>query len=348
MPFFKDLLKKIIDDDSDDEESQTKKHSKAQVKPYYGTITPDPNFNAARDAAALQKAIETKGVDEQTIVEILVKKSNEQRQQIKSAYEQSTGKPLEETLKAALKSEFEDVVLGLLMTPAQYDAHEIRMSMKGLGTNESVLCEILSTRSNKEITELKKTFKEAYNEDLEEDIKCDTSGDFRDALLALCKADRCEDEEIDDGVAKSDAKALLEAGEKKRGTVCSVFIDVLTSRSSPQLRKVFRYYGKYSTKGLVEALDDELTGDTEDCLMTLVKTAWNTPAYFAERLQQAMKGFGTNCGTLTRILVSRSEVDLLKILHEYRRMYNRTLQEDLLAETKGDYETILLALCGKK
>lgn len=32
------------------------------------------------------------GVDENTIIEILVKRSNEQRQQIKEAYQQATGK----------------------------------------------------------------------------------------------------------------------------------------------------------------------------------------------------------------------------------------------------------------
>lgn len=34
----------------------------------------------------------TAGVDENTIIEILVKRSNEQRQQIKEAYQQASGK----------------------------------------------------------------------------------------------------------------------------------------------------------------------------------------------------------------------------------------------------------------
>lgn len=42
-------------------ERQGKDSSKGSVTPYYGTIQPDPNFSANRDAAALQKAIETKG-----------------------------------------------------------------------------------------------------------------------------------------------------------------------------------------------------------------------------------------------------------------------------------------------
>lgn len=38
--------------------------------------------------------------------------------------------PLEEALKSALKSDFEDVVLGLLMSPAQYDAHALKQALK--------------------------------------------------------------------------------------------------------------------------------------------------------------------------------------------------------------------------
>uniref|UniRef100_A0A667XT72 Annexin n=1 Tax=Myripristis murdjan TaxID=586833 RepID=A0A667XT72_9TELE len=100
-------------------------HSLMTHSNYYGTVTPYPNFCARSDAAALEKAIETKGVDEDVIISILVDRSNEQRQKIKAAYEESTGKPLADALKSALRSHLEDVALALLMTPAQFDAHEL-------------------------------------------------------------------------------------------------------------------------------------------------------------------------------------------------------------------------------
>uniref|UniRef100_A0A671P8Q7 Annexin n=1 Tax=Sinocyclocheilus anshuiensis TaxID=1608454 RepID=A0A671P8Q7_9TELE len=336
MAFFKKFINKISNDDS----------SKVMETAYFGTVKPDPNFNGQNDAAKLKKAIETKGVDEATIVEVIAKRSNAQRQQIKEAYQQSTGKPLADALKKALKSDFEEVVLALLMTPPEYDAFEMKRAMKGLGTKEAVLSEILGTRSNKEITAMKNTFKEGYGQLLDEQIKGEVSGDLENTLLALCKATRSEDHNIDDGLAKSDAKALFEAGENRVGTVCSVLIDVLTTRSEAQLCKIFQHYGKYSKQGLAKVLESELHGDLEDCLMALVKSAWNKPAFFAEKLHLAMKGLGTNTDTLTRIIVSRSEIDLLKIIQEYKRMYGKPLQEAILQETSGDYEKILLTLCG--
>ncbi|KAF3696002.1 Annexin A1 Annexin-1 [Channa argus] len=309
-----------------------------------GTVTAAPNFNPSSDAAVLDKAIKAKGVDENTIIEVLVKRSNEQRQKIKEAYQKSSGKPLDTALKNALKGDLEDVVLALLKTPAQYDAQLLKQAMKGLGTDEDTLIEVLASRTNREILALKKAYKEEYKKELEDDIKSDTSGDFRTALFALCKASRTEG--VCEELIDSDARALYEAGEARKGTNCSVFIDILTSRSAAHLRKVFERYSKYSKVDVAKAIDLELKGDIENCLTAVVLCAGSRPAFFAEKLYLSMKGSGTRKQTLTRIMVSRSEIDMRPIKEEYKKKYGKTLYKDILDDTSGDYEKILLALCG--
>ncbi|XP_070821012.1 annexin A1a [Chaetodon trifascialis] len=309
-----------------------------------GTVTAAPNFSPSGDAAVLDKAIKVKGVDENTIIEILVKRSNEQRQQIKEAYQQASGKPLESALKNALKGDLEDVVLALLKTPAQYDAQQLKLAMKGLGTDEDTLIEILASRNNTEILDIKKAYKGEYKKDLEEDIRSDTSGDFRAALLALCKAGRTEG--VCEQLIDSDARALYEAGEGRKGKDCSAFIDILTTRSAPHLRKVFERYSKYSKVDVAKAIDLEMKGDIESCLTAVVKCAGSRSAFFAEKLHAAMEGKGTKKPILTRIMVSRSEIDMKRIKDDYKKNYGKTLYQDILDDTKGDYEKILLALCG--
>ncbi|XP_035022379.1 annexin A1a [Hippoglossus stenolepis] len=309
-----------------------------------GTVTAALNFSPNGDAAVLDKAIKTKGVDENTIIEILVKRSNEQRQQIKQAYQQASGKPLETALKSALKGDLEDVVLALLKTPAQYDAQQLKLAMKGMGTEEPTLIEILASRTNREIGDIKKVYKEEYKKDLEEDIRSDTGGEFRTALLALCKAGRTEG--VSEQLVDSDARSLYEAGEGRKGKDCSVFIEILTTRSAPHLRRVFERYSKYSKVDVAKAIDLEMKGDIESCLTAVVKCAGSRPAFFSEKLNLAMKGSGTRKHILTRIMVSRSELDMKLIKNEYKKNYGKALYQDILDDTKGDYEKILLALCG--
>ncbi|KAK2818881.1 hypothetical protein Q5P01_024442 [Channa striata] len=315
-----------------------------QKPPYYGTVTPYSNFSATNDASLLKSAIESKGVDEDVITAILVKRSNEQRQKIKTVYEASTGKKLEAALKKALRSDFEDFCLSLLMTPAQFDAHLLRKATHGLGTSEDVLVEILATRSNQEIREIKRVFKEEYKKDLEDVIKSETSGDFTKALLAMLKANRDESNVVDMTLAQKDAEILFESGEHRKGTDVATFIDILTSRSGPQLSKTFQQYATISNNTLPKALKMELKGDIEDCLIGIVKCAWNTPAFFAEKLHQAMKGLGTKESILTRVLVSRSEIDLKKVIEEYKGMYGITLHDHIVKETSGHFQKGLLGL----
>lgn len=309
-------------------------------------VSPYPTFNPSSDVAALHKAIMVKGVDEATIIDILTKRNNAQRQQIKAACLQETGKPLDETLKKALKGHLEEVVLALLKTPAQFDADELRAAMKGLGTDEDTLIEILASRTNKEIRDINRVYREELKRDLAKDITSDTSGDFRNALLSLAKGDRSEDFGVNEDLADSDARALYEAGERRKGTDVNVFNTILTTRSYPHLRRVFQKYTKYSKHDMNKVLDLELKGDIEKCLTAIVKCATSKPAFFAEKLHQAMKGAGTRHKALIRIMVSRSEIDMNDIKAFYQKMYGISLCQAILDETKGDYEKILVALCG--
>lgn len=309
-------------------------------------VSPYPSFNPSSDVEALHNAIMTKGVDEATIIDILTKRNNAQRQQIKAAYLQEKGKPLDETLKKALTGHLEEVVLALLKTPARFDADELYGAMKGLGTNEDTLNEILASRTNREIREINRVYREELKRDLAKDITSDTSGDYRKTLLSLAKGDRSEDLGVNEELADTDARALYEAGEKRRGTDVNVFNTILTTRSYPHLRRMFQKYSKYSDHDMSKVLKLEMKGDAEKCFQTIVKCASSKPAFFAERLHNAMKGAGTRHKDLIRIMVSRSEIDMNDIKAYYQRMYGISLGQAILDETKGDYEKILVALCG--
>nr|7QQM_A Chain A, Leucine-rich repeat-containing protein 7,Annexin A2 [Homo sapiens] len=313
----------------------------------YGSVKAYTNFDAERDALNIETAIKTKGVDEVTIVNILTNRSNEQRQDIAFAYQRRTKKELASALKSALSGHLETVILGLLKTPAQYDASELKASMKGLGTDEDSLIEIICSRTNQELQEINRVYKEMYKTDLEKDIISDTSGDFRKLMVALAKGRRAEDGSvIDYELIDQDARDLYDAGVKRKGTDVPKWISIMTERSVPHLQKVFDRYKSYSPYDMLESIRKEVKGDLENAFLNLVQCIQNKPLYFADRLYDSMKGKGTRDKVLIRIMVSRSEVDMLKIRSEFKRKYGKSLYYYIQQDTKGDYQKALLYLCG--
>lgn len=66
---------------------------------------------------------------------------------------------LVDDIKSELSGDFEKTVLALLMPPSHYLASEVKRAIKGLGTDEAVLVEIICTRTNEQMTELKEAYK---------------------------------------------------------------------------------------------------------------------------------------------------------------------------------------------
>ncbi|XP_010219906.1 PREDICTED: annexin A13 [Tinamus guttatus] len=301
-------------------------------------------FDADRDAKKLHKACKGAGTDEKTIIEILTNRTSEQRQQIKQKYKAAFGKDLEDVLKSELSGDFEKSVLALLDRPCEYDARALRKAMKGAGTDEALLIEVLCTQSNKQIICIKEAYKRLFDRDLESDVKSDTSGSLKKILVTVLEANRDEAQEVNAELAGQDARELYEAGEGRWGTDELAFNVVLAKRSYPQLRATFEAYEKLHGKDIEEAIKSETSGDLEKAYLTLVSSAKDCPGYFATLLYNAMKGAGTDEETLIRVLVTRSESDLPAIKEKFQQKYNKSLAEAVQSDTSGDFRKLLLAL----
>lgn len=68
--------------------------------------------------------------------------------------------------------------------------------------------------------------------------------------------------------------------------------------------------------------------------------------HFEKVLRLAINRPGTDQGALTRVVVTRAEVDMKLINEEYWRRNGIPLDRAIAKETTGDYEKMLLALLG--
>ncbi|XP_044157974.1 annexin A5 [Bufo gargarizans] len=313
--------------------------------PARGTIKDFNGFNANTDAEALRKAMKGLGTDEDTIMKILTARSNAQRQQIGVSFKTLFGRDLLGDLKSELTGKLEKVIVALMMPAKLYDAYELRHAIKGAGTDENVLIEILASRTPAEINHIKKVYKEEYGCELEDSITGDTSGFFQRMLVVLVQANRDPDSKVNDALADQDAQDLFKAGELKWGTDEEKFITILGTRSNAHLRKVFDKYMTLSGFQIEESIGRETSSHLQKILLAIVKSVRSVPGYLAETLHQAMKGAGTDDCTLIRVMVSRSEIDLLDVRKEFRKNFGKSLLQAIKCDTSGDYRNTLLLLC---
>ncbi|NXI47559.1 ANXA6 protein, partial [Galbula dea] len=313
---------------------------------YRGSVKDFPGFDANQDAEALYNAMKGFGSDKEAILDLITSRSNKQRVEICQAYKSLYGKDLIADLKYELTGKFERLIVSLMRPPAYSDAKEIKDAISGIGTDEKCLIEILASRTNQEIHELVAAYKDAYEKDLEADIVGDTSGHFKKMLVVLLQGAREEDDVVSEDLVEQDAKDLLEAGELKWGTDEAQFIYILGRRSKQHLRLVFDEYLKISGKPIERSIRGELSGDFEKLMLAVVKCIRSTAEYFADRLYKAMKGLGTRDNTLIRIMVSRSEIDMLDIREVFRTKYEKSLYNMIKEDTSGEYKKALLKLCG--
>uniref|UniRef100_A0A8C3G7N0 Annexin n=1 Tax=Cyclopterus lumpus TaxID=8103 RepID=A0A8C3G7N0_CYCLU len=306
-----------------------------------GTVKDKANFKVEEDVSALRKAIEGVGTTEKTLIEVLTQRSNAQRQLIAKAYEKATGRKLAADLEGDTHGDFEDVLVALVTAPDIYDCQEVIKAIKGAGTTESTLTEIFASRSNRQIKALSEAYLAKTGKLLIHDLQSEVSGDYGKALLILAELRIFQTSPL------FPPQALYEAGEKKWGTDEGTFIDVLCHRSIPQLRQTLVEYKNISKKTLQESIESEMSGSMESLLVAVVKCVKNVPAYLAERLFRSMKGAGTTESTLTRIMVSRSEIDLLDIRAEYKKLFGSSIYSALESEVSGSYGDTLKRLCGQ-
>merc|ERR1712071_471538 len=309
------------------------------------TVVASANFDPVADAQGLRAAMKGLGTSEQEIIDILCNRSNAQRQLINQAYTTEYGRDLMEDLKSELGGHFESVIVGLMMPVASFCAKKLNKAMKGGGTDEETLVEILCSRTSAEIKLIAAAYLEDYGRTLEDDIKDDTSGPLQRLLVMAIEGVKNE-RMFNPEKAAEQAALLYQAGETKIGTDEDAFVEILAHAGQRQAFLIFDEYKKISGRTIEQAMQDEMEGELLTGLLALVKTAANRPQYYAERLNTAMEGCGTDDSVLINTIVGRCEIDLANIKYEYERLYGKTLLSAITDECSGDYRAALAALVG--
>ncbi|KAA0031488.1 hypothetical protein IC582_000263 [Cucumis melo] len=306
---------------------------------------PDQLPPVAEDCDRLHNAFQGWGTDEGAIISILAHRNAKQRSLIRQTYAETYGEDLLKSLDKELSSDFERAVLLWTLHPAERDALLANEAIRKL--KHFVVLEIACSRTPRDLFLVKEEYHARFKRSIEEDVAQYTTGDFRRLLVPLVTAYRYDGPEVNATLATSEARILHEKITEKAYND-EELIRIISTRSKAQLNATFNHYNDQ----FGNAISKDLKTDPNDNYLKLLRSAikcltW-PEKYFEKVLRLAIKGLGTDEEALTRVVVTRAEVDMKRIVEEYYRRNSVPFGQAIKGDTSGDYESMLLALVGKE
>lgn len=219
---------------------------------------------------------------------------------------------------------------------ASNDAAILRKAMKGFGTDEAAIINVLCRRPCDQRMEIVRAYKTAYGKDLIENIKKETSGNFEKLLVALLTPRiqyYCEE-----------IKGAMDGAGTDEDVLIEILCGGLPNREVQAITTEFqRLYGH----SLEEALKEETswsfkrllvslsTGNRDESMITNIDSARTD----AQSLVHAgVKCFGTDESEFNRILCLRNFAQLRLVADEYQKIRGHSLEDDIKKEFSGDVE----------
>jgi len=223
---------------------------------------------------------------------------------------------------------------------ATEDARRLKEAMRGIGTNDSVLIDIIAHRDRVQRLMIVDEYRRTIGGDLLKEVESETSGNYRKILLKLLKP-------RDVMLAE-----LIHEATDRAGTNDGVLIDIMT-QFPYELPAVAAAYKRLYDKSLESVLKGETSGNYENALCALLTTPRPPPgvvdpiaaATAAETFYKAGEGrLGTNERAYINIIASNSREQLLLIDENYRRAHPKGgLEHAIKSETSGRFCDTLLA-----
>ncbi|CAF2374210.1 unnamed protein product [Rotaria sp. Silwood2] len=308
-----------------------------------GTLVRFNDFNVEQDCKELNTSLQKPNIDEIAVIRILCNRSVTQRLQIRDTYKNLFGQNLTDVIETEINGNSKTILKVLLLSPIEYDCFELRRILNGTKIDETSLIEIFLSRSNKQIKTIIDAYSKIFKSSLEQDIIGNEETPSQQIILALLQANRPEDDNIDDDEVLEDAQNLYETNTKWRRDG-STFIRLLCNRSDANLKQIFDAYQQFSQIDIEQSIQIDRDADLSRTLMAIVRIVRNRPRFFAFELKKSLKSSGCNEENLTRIIVSRCEIDMVQIKSEFEKISKRTLFDQIHTDTSGYYKRALLEL----
>jgi len=217
----------------------------------------------------------------------------------------------------------------------------LHKAMKGLGTDDKALINLLCARSAADVAQLVHSYKAHYGKPLEEDLKKEVSGNFGKLISRLAM-----------GQVQADVVDLHDAlypGKAGAEPKHDELIEILTGRTNAELKAIKEAYQTTYDIPLIDAVKTNLKGDFQQFFVVLLAAARDEANHNSnvnadiDALFKAGTGkFGTDEDTFISIINNRGVSHLQKVFEAYEARYKMPIDKVIKKEFNGPIETALL------
>lgn len=213
--------------------------------------------------------------------------------------------------------------------------------MKGFGTDEETIIQILTSRSNVQRQAISQAFTHEFGRDIIEDLKSELGGHFEDVIVALMLP---PEEYL--------CKELHHCMEGM-GTDEHTLIEILCTRTKKEIAAIVEAYERLYNRPLAEHMCSETSGDFRRLLTLIVTGARDEEAGVdAGRAQEAAQAlydageakWGTDEEVFNKILAHESFAQLRQIFEEYKNISGRTIEQAIKSELDGELKEAMSAI----
>jgi len=223
---------------------------------------------------------------------------------------------------------------------AETDAKVLYKAMKGFGTDEDKIMNVVGKRSSTQLMEVQKKFRTMYGENLQKWLENELKGNFEDVVRGRFFGPRGYQ-------AYCLRKAMAGMGTDEKALVA-----VICTKDKREMEMVKKAYNKLFERDLIKDLESETSGDFRRIMVSLASAGRDEKPVDEElaetdarALYEAGEGaWGTDEGTFNRIFAGRSFPQLRATFKAYKKKTGQDMADVIEKEMSGNLEMAFVTL----
>jgi hypothetical protein len=281
------------------------------------------------------------------LFDLLIRSSNYERQIIAEEYKIKYNKSVFDEIKKLITNEdVKNIVTLMFYNYYELDARILHKALREK-KDEKAIVEVFASRPHWFLQIVDEEYKKIYGISLKDELAKEKKSDFIKFLECILSTSRSKVNSIKNEKQAGDAAAeIIKKGLKKYGTDVELFKNLFVKSSREDLIMISREFKKMDKKkrNLYDAVDDTVSKSTKELIKAIIFAVVIPSHYFAYLLKKSIVGIGTDEETLSRVLVTRHEIDMEFIRNYYKAETKRELVDDIKGDTSGNYEKICCKL----